>query len=130
MLDLRLPKLDGWQVAERLREDAETETIPLVFLTAHTDAATRERGLALGATDFVTKPFEVQDLPRTCTQPSAVSHGPKEVRSCASLALGFDCRVGRPGAVRRLRLSPLVGDEISHTGGRVPDFSSARSQDQ
>ncbi len=62
VLDVRLPGLDGWQVADELRDDPATSNIPLIFLTAHADTATRERGRQLGATDFITKPFDMNDL--------------------------------------------------------------------
>jgi DNA-binding response OmpR family regulator len=62
VLDVRLPGLDGWDVARDLLGDSSTSNIPLIFLSAHTDTATRERGLQLGAIDFITKPFEVRDL--------------------------------------------------------------------
>jgi DNA-binding response OmpR family regulator len=62
VLDIRLPDLDGWQVADELRNDPATSNIPLIFLTAHADTATRERGLQLGAVDFITKPFDMNVL--------------------------------------------------------------------
>ena len=62
VLDIRLPDLDGWQVADELRDDPATSNIPLIFLTAHADTATRERGLQLGAVDFITKPFDMNVL--------------------------------------------------------------------
>ena len=62
VLDLRLPDLDGWQVTDELRDDPGTSSIPLIFLTAHTDTATRERGLQLGAKAFITKPFDMNEL--------------------------------------------------------------------
>jgi DNA-binding response OmpR family regulator len=58
LLDVALPVLDGWQVGRELKEDAATHEIPLVFLTARTEPAERERGLRLGATDYITKPFD------------------------------------------------------------------------
>src|SRR5919204_2326958 len=65
LLDARLPKLDGWQVAEELLHDPSTCEIPIVFLSAHADSTTRERALELGATGYVTKPFDPLALART-----------------------------------------------------------------
>jgi DNA-binding response OmpR family regulator len=58
LLDLGLPVLDGWQVAHELLDDAATYRIPLVFLSARTHPDDRERGLRLGARDYITKPFD------------------------------------------------------------------------
>lgn len=54
-LDLRLPKLDGFEVLERLRATPATAQIPIIILSNYGDAETRERGLRLGALDFLVK---------------------------------------------------------------------------
>ena len=54
-LDLRLPKLDGFQVLERLREIPGTAAIPVVILTNYGEPELRERGLKLGALEFLVK---------------------------------------------------------------------------
>jgi len=62
LLDVMLPGLDGWQVAEQLVEDARTESVPIVFLTARAEVRDRARGLDLGGIDYVTKPFNPLEL--------------------------------------------------------------------
>jgi DNA-binding response OmpR family regulator len=62
LLDLMLPDLDGLEVCRRLRAAPATARVPIVFLTARTDEATRVRGLAVGADDYVVKPFSTQEL--------------------------------------------------------------------
>jgi two-component system alkaline phosphatase synthesis response regulator PhoP len=62
LLDVMMPGMDGWQVAERLVEDAETMDIPLVFLTARAELRDRARGLELGGVDYITKPFNPTEL--------------------------------------------------------------------
>jgi two-component system, OmpR family, alkaline phosphatase synthesis response regulator PhoP len=62
LLDVMLPGMDGWQVAERLVEDETTSQIPLVFLTARAELRDRARGLELGGVDYITKPFNPLDL--------------------------------------------------------------------
>jgi DNA-binding response OmpR family regulator len=64
LLDVALPVLDGWQIGQELKEDAATHEIPLVFLTAHAHSSDRERGLRLGAADYITKPFDPGALAR------------------------------------------------------------------
>ena len=62
LLDLMLPDLDGLEVCRRLRAAPASARVPIVFLTARTDEATRVRGLAVGADDYVVKPFSTQEL--------------------------------------------------------------------
>lgn len=59
MLDVALPKLDGWQVLERLRKTKKT---PVLFLTARDTAADRVRGLDGGGDDYLVKPFDLSEL--------------------------------------------------------------------
>jgi DNA-binding response OmpR family regulator len=62
LLDIRLPDIDGYEVARRLRADRKTNNIPIIFLTERRDRADRLQGLELGADDYITKPFDVQEL--------------------------------------------------------------------
>ncbi len=62
ILDIRLPDIDGFEVARRLRSDRRTEHIPIIFLTEKRDRADRLQGLELGADDYITKPFDIQEL--------------------------------------------------------------------
>lgn len=64
LLDVMLPGLDGWRVAERLLDDERTRTIPIVFLTAKAEFRDRARGLDIGGIDYVTKPFNPTELAR------------------------------------------------------------------
>jgi DNA-binding response OmpR family regulator len=62
LLDVMMPGMDGWQVAEQLVEDETTSQIPLVFLTARAELRDRARGLELGGVDYITKPFNPVEL--------------------------------------------------------------------
>ena len=62
VLDIRLPDIDGYEVARRLRTDRRTQDVPIIFLTEKRDRADRLQGLELGADDYITKPFDVQEL--------------------------------------------------------------------
>jgi two-component system alkaline phosphatase synthesis response regulator PhoP len=62
LLDVMMPGLDGWRVAEELLEDPATSSIPIVFLTARAELRDRARGLDLGGLDYVTKPFNPVEL--------------------------------------------------------------------
>lgn len=62
ILDIRLPDIDGYEVARRLRRNRRTEDIPIIFLTERRSRADRLQGLELGGDDYVTKPFDIQEL--------------------------------------------------------------------
>ena len=62
LLDVMMPGLDGWRVAEALLEDDRTNNIPIIFLTARAEFRDRARGLDIGGVDYVTKPFNPLDL--------------------------------------------------------------------
>jgi DNA-binding response OmpR family regulator len=62
LLDVMMPGLDGWRVAERLLEDPSTANIPIIFLTARAEFRDRARGLDIGGVDYVTKPFNPVEL--------------------------------------------------------------------
>jgi len=62
LLDVMMPGLDGWRVAEELLDDERTEGIPIVFLTARAELRDRARGIDLGGVDYVTKPFNPVEL--------------------------------------------------------------------
>jgi DNA-binding response OmpR family regulator len=62
LLDVMMPGLDGWGVAEALLEDDRTSTIPIIFLTARAEFRDRARGLDIGGVDYITKPFNPVEL--------------------------------------------------------------------
>jgi len=79
LLDVRMPGLDGWSVAERLLEKEDTREIPIVFLTARADLRDRARGMDLGGLDYITKPFNPVDLASLVEEVvSAVARGERE----------------------------------------------------
>jgi putative two-component system response regulator len=57
LLDIMMPGMDGYEVCRRLKQEASTRDIPVIFLTAKTDTADEEMGLELGAVDYITKPI-------------------------------------------------------------------------
>ncbi|SNY95983.1 response regulator transcription factor [Halomonas sp. hl-4] len=62
LLDISLPGISGFDVLEQLRQDCTTATLPIIMLTAHGREVEREKGMALGADDYITKPFSTQAL--------------------------------------------------------------------
>ncbi|ACO81152.1 response regulator with metal dependent phosphohydrolase activity (two-component) [Azotobacter vinelandii CA] len=57
LLDVMMPGLSGYQVCERLKADPDTRAIPVIFVTAMSETADEQRGLELGAVDYITKPI-------------------------------------------------------------------------
>jgi two-component system cell cycle sensor histidine kinase/response regulator CckA len=62
LLDIRMPGIDGFEVCRRLKGSEETRSIPLIFISAAKDVEERVAGLALGAVDYITKPFQREEL--------------------------------------------------------------------
>jgi PleD family two-component response regulator len=62
ILDIRLPDIDGYEVARRVRSDRRTSEIPIIFLTEKRERLDRLQGFEVGADDYITKPFDVQEL--------------------------------------------------------------------
>ena len=62
LLDVMMPGLDGWRVAEQLLDDERTSGIPIIFLTARAEFRDRARGLDIGGVDYITKPFNPLEL--------------------------------------------------------------------
>ncbi len=62
LLDVMMPGLDGWRVAEELLDEPETSEIPIIFLTARAEFRDRARGLDIGGIEYVTKPFNPVEL--------------------------------------------------------------------
>jgi DNA-binding response OmpR family regulator len=79
LLDVMMPGLDGWAVAEQLLADERTREIPIIFLTARADLRDRARGMDVGGLEYITKPFnpiELASLVRDVV--SAIERGERE----------------------------------------------------
>jgi DNA-binding response OmpR family regulator len=62
LLDVMMPRLDGWEVADALLRDERTNEIPIIFLTARAEIRDRARGLDIGGVEYITKPFNPLEL--------------------------------------------------------------------
>jgi len=62
VLDIMLPDIDGYEVCRTLRKSTRTSHIPVIFLTQKDDRSDRLQGLELGADDYITKPFDIEEL--------------------------------------------------------------------
>lgn len=62
LLDVMMPLMDGLEACRMIKEDAATQDIPIIFLSARDETQTKVNALALGANDYVSKPFKVEEL--------------------------------------------------------------------
>lgn len=62
ILDVMMPEVDGYTVAQRIRQNAETKNMPIIMLTALSQLNDKVRGFDLGIDDYLTKPFEMEEL--------------------------------------------------------------------
>lgn len=62
LMDMHLPILDGWEATKRIKESADTKTIPIIALTADAMAGDREKAMEAGCDDYDTKPIELPRL--------------------------------------------------------------------
>ena len=62
LLDIMMPEIDGYQVCRQLKTDPATAEMPIIFLSALTDTRDKVQGLDLGAVDYITKPFQPDEV--------------------------------------------------------------------
>jgi signal transduction histidine kinase len=62
LLDIMLPDISGFEICEQLQADPRTQSIPIIFMTALADTMDKVKGLSLGAVDYITKPFQKEEL--------------------------------------------------------------------
>lgn len=73
LLDAMMPQRDGYDVCQTIRADPRWTSLPIIMLTAKSRDVERQKGMALGATDYVTKPFSTRDLVATVRKHLTVS---------------------------------------------------------
>ena len=62
LLDIMMPGMDGFEVCQRLKTDAETSEIPVIFLSALDDTVNKVKGFSVGAVDYISKPFQPEEV--------------------------------------------------------------------
>ncbi len=62
LLDIKMPEVDGFEVCRRLKADESTRDVPVIFLSGLADTADKSKGFSLGAVDYITKPFQAEEV--------------------------------------------------------------------
>ncbi len=62
LLDIRMRELDGYETCQRLKSNPETAAIPVIFLSSLTRASDKVKGFEVGAVDYISKPFEIEEV--------------------------------------------------------------------
>ena len=106
LLDVMMPALDGWRVAEHLLDDRSTEEIPIIFLTARAEFRDRARGLDIGGVDYVTKPFNPLELASLV----------RDLLAGSSAASATSCAREKLGELRALMESEYAAVHLRLTG--------------
>ncbi|MGA1108503.1 MAG: HD-GYP domain-containing protein [Pseudomonadales bacterium] len=121
LLDVLMPEMDGYEVLSALQQDAETQHIPVIFLTAKSDEADEKYGLSLGAADYLTKPINPSvTVARIWTQIKLGQAQEELMRMNQHLAAQIDARSKE--IIRLQEAAILVVTTLA--SARFPDASS------
>ncbi|MCK5537497.1 MAG: response regulator [Bacteroidales bacterium] len=85
LLDIMMPEMNGFEVCELLKSKSETKDIPVIFLTAMEDAKNIVEGFSLGAVDYITKPFHLEEVLVRVQTHLSISRLRKEIEEANSL---------------------------------------------
>ena len=128
VLDIMLPGMDGWQVFKQLRTDVRTRGIPVLMLSARSQAHDRINGLEMGADDYLTKPFSPREL---VLRVKAILRRSQKVAMTDELRVG-DFVVDRQNMVLTVagRLAELTSTELKLVSYLMsnPDVVHSRSE--
>jgi DNA-binding NtrC family response regulator len=114
LLDIVMPEMDGYEVCQRIRSDESMNNVPIIFLTAKTEAEDEAKGLALGAVDYITKPISPPILRERVKTHLALKDSKdflqreKEILE-EKLALQNENRILKKGLEDRYKFGSIIG---------------------
>jgi len=115
LLDILMPEIDGYVVCRRLKEDAKTTDIPVVFITSLSHKDDESRGLALGAIDYIKKPIKVPIVKARVSNLLKLRAAMVELESLRQLALDANPNTGLPGnnSINKILTAALQNNDAS-----------------
>jgi two-component system, NtrC family, sensor kinase len=121
MLDIMMPKMDGFEVCRQLKKDVKTRAIPILFITALSDTKTKLKGFALGGEDYITKPFsraEVLARVKVFIERNQALEELKENKAeLESLTLSLeDMVIKRTNKIQQLHASLITKEKMASIG--------------
>ncbi|MGC1394108.1 MAG: adenylate/guanylate cyclase domain-containing protein [Coleofasciculaceae cyanobacterium] len=119
LLDINMPQMNGYEVCQCLKDSEQTRDIPVIFISALTEAWDKVKAFTVGAVDYITKPFQIEDVLVRVENQLARRQLEKQLIQ-KNIALQKEIR-GRQRAEEEIKLLLTVTQAIS----KVPDFSSA-----
>jgi signal transduction histidine kinase/DNA-binding response OmpR family regulator/ligand-binding sensor domain-containing protein len=129
--DVMMPNMDGYELGEKLKNDPHTSHIPLILLTARASTESKMEGLEIGADDFITKPFDPQELQlrvkNLVIQRQRLSEyyrehiGKPDIRSLVNMPLGGYSQMDREFIVKAVE---VIRDQMGNSEFSVEDFSN------
>jgi signal transduction histidine kinase len=81
LLDVTMPGLDGFETCQHLKENATTQDMPIIFITAKVELADKIKGLEIGAVDYITKPFQAEEVISRVNKHLAISNLKKQLEA-------------------------------------------------
>ena len=80
LLDVLMPEMDGFDVCRRLKQDDRTRDIPVIFLTGLAETVDKLRGFEVGGVDYITKPFQLEEVLARIKSPLVLYHTQRQLR--------------------------------------------------
>ncbi|EDN68615.1 adenylate cyclase [Beggiatoa sp. PS] len=80
LLDINLPGINGFEICKRLKSNTHTQDIPVIFMSAYTDTLDKVKGFELGAVDYITKPFQQEEVLARIRTHLKLSHLQKQLK--------------------------------------------------
>ncbi len=114
LLDVLMPEMDGYEVCQRLKADAQTQDIPIVFITSLKDKDDESKGLAMGAIDYIKKPLKVPVVKARVRNLMTLRAAMKELATLRRLALDANPITGLPG---NNSINQIIGQALRNDEG-------------